>query len=173
MKLKIARLVWLYFKRGELGEILASSSHLDRRSFIKVLALGLFDIFITLPLTVYDLVQNFLPGGITTFWPGWKTAHSEISSVPTITSEEWKSAGPVVVSSIIVNEWINPLFAIIFFTLFGLTENNRLWYRNLFWKMVAKPLGFAPRLQPVAPSDIVFVSVPVPIDSNEVRTEIK
>lgn len=172
IKLKIARLVWFYFKRGELGEILASSSHFDRRSFIKVLALGLFDIFITLPLTVYDLVQNFSPGGITTFWPGWKIAHSEISSVPTITSVEWKSAGPLVVSSIIINEWINPLFAIVFFALFGLTENNRLWYCDLFRK-ITKCLGFTPRLQPVAPSDIVFVSVPMPIDSNEVHTEIK
>lgn len=93
------------------------------------------------------LADTVRDGGVPTFWPGWSATHSEISSVPTATAEEWKSVGFGVVFGLRFSQWSNPAFAVMFFALFGLTESNRLWYRNLFWKML-KPFGFIPHVKP-------------------------
>lgn len=154
----------MYFKHRELDELVASHSQLGRGSFFKILALGLFDIIFTLPIGIFDVVVDVFDADLPTFWPGWKVTHSDFSSIPTITSDEWKSAGFASVSSIRFAQWINPAFAIVFFVLFGLTEKNRLWYQGIFWKAL-KPFGCRPCQEPVT-SDIIFRSVPVPPGSN-------
>ena len=149
-----------YFKRNrELDATLASSTTMNRSGFLKLLALGLFDILLTLPLSIVALVQDILQGGITGFWPGWKAVHASFSTIPTATSEEWKSAGFWTVFSIRLSQWINPIFAVAFFLLFGITEQKRAWYRSIFWK-VMRPFGLKPRVDPVT-SDVVFGSGPV------------
>jgi len=164
-------LIRKYFKhRREIDEIIASHAHLDSGRFFKIVALGLFDILITLPAGIFDLATELLEGGLPTFWPGWRATHAAFSSIPTVTSNEWKSSGFGSVSDIRFSQWINPLFAIVFFVLFGLTAKNRLWYRGLFWKTM-KPFGITPRPDPVA-SDIVFGSAPVPPGSNVSGTRI-
>lgn len=153
--------------RRELNELLASNSNLDRGSFFKIMALGIFDILLTLPVGVFDLVLEILEGDIPTFWSGWRASHSEFSSIPTVTAIEWKSGGFGAVSSIIISQWSNPLYAIVFFTLFGLTEKNRQWYANLFWKIL-ELFGCKPRQNYMA-SDIVFHSTSVPPGFNVSR----
>lgn len=158
--LKPARLIWTYFNHRELDEALASGSPLNRRGFHKILALGLFDILLTFPSTLVNLlVDTVRDDGVATFWSGWRAAHSNFSSVSTSTSEEWKSVGFGVILGIKFGQWNYPAFAIMFFALFGLTENNRVWYRNIFWKML-KPFGFLPHLKPKS-SAIAFGSGPV------------
>lgn len=133
---------------------------MNRRGFHKILALGLFDILLTFPSTLVNLlVDTVRDDGVATFWPGWRAAHSNFSSVSTSTSEEWKSVGFGVILGIKFGQWNYPAFAIMFFALFGLTENNRVWYRNIFWKML-KPFGFLPHLKPKS-SAIAFGSGPV------------
>lgn len=150
----------MYFKHKELDELLASNSHLlDRGSFFKILALGLFDILIALPVGIFSLVTDVLEQSVPTFYPGWTAVHSGFSSVRTVASNEWKSSGFGSVSSIRISQWSNPLFAIVFFALFGLTDRNKLWYCNLLWK-VLRPFGCKPRQEPVT-SDILFGSAPV------------
>ena len=83
-----------YFKRNrDLDATLASNTTMNRSGFHKLLALGLFDILLTLPLSIVALVEDLLQGNITEFWPGWKAVHASFSTIPTVTSEEWKSAG--------------------------------------------------------------------------------
>lgn len=94
------------------------------------------------------------------FWPGWKAVHSDITVVDKVTAEEWMSSGPGFVSNVRFTQWINPLIAVVFFALFGITEDNKRWYRRIFWKIM-KPFGFTPRQDPVA-SKIVFGSAPAP-----------
>ena len=149
-----------YFKRNrELDATLASSTTMNRSGFLKLLALGLFDILLTLPLSIVALVQDILQDGITGFWPGWKAAHASFSTISTDTSEEWESAGSWMVFSIRFDQWINPIFAVAFFLLFGTTKQKRAWYRSIFWK-VMRPFGLEPRVDPVA-SDVVFKSGPM------------
>ena len=148
-----------YFKRNhELDATLASNTTMNRSGFLKLLALGLFDSLLTLPLSIVALVQAILQVGITGFWPGWKAVHASFSTIPTVTSEEWKSAGLWIVLSIRFNQWLCPIFAVAFFLLFGTTKQKRDWYRNIFWK-VMRPFGLKPRVNPVT-SDIVFGSGP-------------
>ena len=158
-----ARLIMTYFRRNQdLDATLESNtSHttMNGSAFFKLLALGLFDILLTLPLAILQLVVNILGGNILGFWPGWKVAHASFSTIPTATSEEWKSSGFWTVFGIEVDHWINVIFAVTFFILFGITERKRAWYRSIFWR-VMRPLGLKARVDPVA-SDIVFGSGPM------------
>ena len=149
-----------YFKHNrELDATLASNTTMNRSAFFKLLALGLFDILLTLPIQILSLVHAILQGGISGFWPGWKAVHASFSTIPTVTSEEWKSAGFWTVISFSLDQWVNPIFAVAFFLLFGTTKQKRDWYRGIFWK-VMRPFGLKPRVDPVA-SDVVFGSGPM------------
>ena len=149
-----------YFKRNrDLDATLASNTTMNRSAFFKLLALGLFDILLTLPITSLGLVQDILQGGITGFWPGWKAVHASFSTIPTVTLEEWKSAGFWFVFNIRFSQWVNPIFAVAFFLLFGTTKEKRDWYRSIFWKIML-PLGLKPHVTLVE-SDIAFGSGPI------------
>ena len=86
---------------------------------------------ITLPITILGLTSDLSQDGKLIFWPGWKVAHTDFSSVPTFTSEEWKAKGAWTVFSVRLDQWIGPLFASGFFMIFGLTERKRARYRNI------------------------------------------
>ena len=149
-----------YFRRNrELDITLESNTSLNRAAFFKLLALGLFDILLTLPLSIIQFVEELLQVDITGFWPGWKVAHASFSTIPTFNSEEWKASGFWTVFNIKYSLWINPIYAVAFFLLFGITEKKRAWYRSLFWKAML-PLGLKPRVSPAA-SNIEFGSVPM------------
>ena len=146
-----------YFKRNrDLDATLASNTTMNRSTFFKLLTLGLFDILLTLPISILGFLQDILQGSIAGFWPGWKAVHASFSTIPTVTSEEWKSAGSWTVFTFRINQWVNPTFAVAFFFLFGTTKQKRAWYRSIFWK-VMRPFGLEPRVDPVA-SDVVFSS---------------
>ena len=149
-----------YFKRNhDLDATLASNTTMNRSGVLKLLALGIFDILLTLPITILGLVQDLLHGNIAGFWPGWGTVHASFSTIPTATSEEWKSAGIWTVLNVRFNQWVCPIFAVAFFLLFGTTKQKRDWYRSIFWKLV-RPFGLKPRVDPVT-SDVMFGSGPV------------
>ena len=149
-----------HFKRNRgLDATLASNTTMNGSAFLKLLALGLFDILLTLPLVILSLIQDLLQGNITGFWPGWKTVHASFSTIPTATSEEWKSAGFWTVFTLRFDQWINTIFAVAFFLLFGTTKQKRDRYRSIFWKVV-RPFGLEPRVDPIA-SDVVFGSGPM------------
>ena len=157
-----ARLVITYFKHNnELDATLASNTTLNRNAFLKLLVLGLFDILLTLPIMILSLITELLESKAAGFWPGWKAIHSDFSTIPTLTSEEWKAGGFWSNFSIRFDQWDNPIFALAFFLLFGLTKQKRSWYRSIFWRAV-KPFGLRPRVDPVV-SSIAFGSRPGPI----------
>lgn len=131
-----ARIIYTYCQRRKLDEFLQNGSPIRRQCVLKLMVLGSFDIFITLPITTLNLITAFFQhGGITTFWPRWKATHANISAVTKVTSEEWKSAGWSTIVNIRFSQWISPLFAVVFFVLFGITEKNKLWYRDMFRKV--------------------------------------
>ena len=144
-----------------MNRALASNASIDRNGFLKLLVLGVFDVIITLPFAVMVLVTDLLFGGDISFWPGWKAIHSDFSTIPTVTSEEWKTLGFWTIFEVRFYQWVNPILALAFFLLFGLTEQKRSWYRSIFWRAV-KPFGSRPRVDPVV-SSIDFGSGPVPI----------
>ena len=150
-------MIFTYFRHNrDLNGALASNTSIDRNRFFKLLVLGVFDVIITMPPQVIDLVTDLRIVGNISFWPGWKAIHGDFSTIPTATSEEWKKLGFWSNFSIRFAQWVNPIFALAFFLLFGLTEPKRSWYRSIFWRAV-KPFGFRPRVDPVV-SSIAFGS---------------
>ena len=138
----------------DLNETFASSAVVNRNGFFKLLALGLFDMFITLPVAIIQIVGDTRADGVSVFWPGWEAVHIDFSSIPTATAVEWKAAGSWTIFEIRFNQWINPILAMTFFLLFGLTQRKRAQYRCVFWK-VMKPFGIRPDTDVVA-STIAF-----------------
>lgn len=157
---QIARLIWIYFQHRKLGEIL-DCSPINRDYFSKLLALGLFDALIMFPNALRNVVTPlFIGGGVSVFWIGWRAVQVNISDVPKVTSDGWKSAGWCTILQIRCSQWLSPLFAVVFFALFGLTEKNRLWYREMFRKLM-KPFGFTFCQNPTA-STFIYCPGPVP-----------
>ena len=168
----IARLILTYLRRnGDLDRKLASNSVLDRHVFIKLLALGMFDIIMTLPYTTLELALDVVQG-VDGFWPGWKDAHEGFSEIPTLTTKELSSSGFWLMFGFELEKWVNVLLAVAFFALFGLTERKRAMYGRIFWAAV-KPFGLKPHVDPEA-SAIVFepgsAVNPCTIDSTNVTT---
>ena len=118
--------------------------------YARLLTLGLIDSVITLPITITELVVSLLrSGNDIQFWPGLGIAHTNVTLVNTLTTEEWKSEGLWSVVEIRFSQRSCPFTAIVFFALFGFTEHKRSQYRNFFCKIM-KPFGFIPRANPVA-----------------------
>ena len=118
--------------------------------YTRLLALGLIDSVITLPVTIAELVVSRLRSGNDyPFWPGLSTVHATITAVDAIPTEKWKLQGMWLNVELRFSQWSCPFTALVFFALFGLTEQKRAQYRNLFWKIM-KPLGFIPRASPIA-----------------------
>ena len=144
--------------RGYNNE-LDHTADFDHYMYTRLLALGLIDSVLTLPVTVAELVVSRLRSGNNTpFWPGLRTVHATITDVNTVTTERWKAQGIWMVIELKFSQWSCPFCALVFFALFGLTERKRTQYRNLFWKIM-KPLGMIPRADSTA-SGIWFVSRP-------------
>ena len=109
--------------------------------YVRLLALGLIDSVLTLPVTAAVLVISLLRSGNDShFWPGFNIAHMKVAQVYYLTTEEWKAEGLWNVVEIRFSQWSCPFTALVFFALFGLTEQKRAQYRDLFWK-VLKPFG--------------------------------
>lgn len=166
----IARLIYAYCQHRKLNAVLENGLPMHRQNVLKLMVLGLFDISITLPITTLNLITTVLKhGGISTFWPQWNSTHTNISAVSKITSNGWKSAGWTTILNIRFSQWLCPLFAVVFFILFGITEKNNIWYRDMF-RTILSPFTSKPR-ESVAPPTFAGDPCSVPRSSaNRVRT---
>lgn len=150
----VAWIVWAFYKhRREMEEHLATDSLINRSNYIRFLILGCVDILFTLPVTIINFLQEVLSEK-TTFWPGFAVVHAQFSTIPTTTTEQWKSLGIWVNFIVRFNQWINPVWAVIFFGIFGFSKEARARYSWAFWKVV-RPFGFKPRPQPEV-SEVMF-----------------
>ena len=156
-----ARLVLTYYRhKKELDAALENDNSFNRQSFFKILALGLFDAILTLPIIIMNLVAEISQNEVDGFWQNWNSIHEFLTFIPTVTAEEWKSAGFWTVFPFRFNQWINVVMAIAFFVLFGLTEERRAWYRGLFLAIM-RPLGLKHRSEVEVSSIILFGSGPM------------
>ena len=162
----IAKLIYTYIgAKKDLEQISTTSgAAFNRRGFTKVLALGLFDTLITFPLGILNIVIRAQQIHTS---DALSTKHATTREILTITSREWRSAGFGVVYSVRIDQWADPFFAVIFFCLFGLTEQKRAWYRDLFWSAMRR-FGVTPR--PDDPHTSVIVFVPHYVDTSKSAT---
>ena len=115
------------------------------------MALGCIDVVLVLPLSILLLVQGYA-GSPLPFWPGWDVIHSDWGPV-SVPADEWKPF-PWDNFEVRWDEWINVLLAVIFFSLFGVTEEAVSNYRLAFLA-AAKRFGYTPSVKAEA-SAVVF-----------------
>lgn len=120
-----------------MNEFLSSSNSVNHSSYLRILALGCLDIFVTLPIGILGLVIDVKQNMIV-FYTGWTVLHTEWEPLG-ITKEMWGST-PFGTFDVKWNEWVNVFFALIYFALFGLTAEARAKYRRTF-RLFLRPTG--------------------------------
>lgn len=104
--------------------------------------LGCLDAFITLPITITGLVGNIIGiGPLFSFYLGWTAIHSDWE--PTFFAKSMWSKIKWNVVSLSWDKWVNPFWALVFFSLFGLTPEARKGYRKLY-RFLTNPFGVRP-----------------------------
>lgn len=114
-------------------------AELNQSHIYRVFALGCFDAFITLPITITNLVLNIeRTRPLFNFYQGWAYIHSDWE--PVLVPKSVWSATNMFVFTVHWDEWINPFFALVFFALFGLTPEARKGYRR-FFRFLRRPFN--------------------------------
>lgn len=155
---QIARIIYTFYRhRRELNEYLGSVDEgISQSHFLRMLALGCFDMFITLPIQVIALFISAMDSPPFRFYKGWTYIHSDWG--PNLEPKSLWSTSKWTVFIVHWDEWLYPFFALVFFTLFGLTPEARKGYRRLF-RVLCRP--FRAKQEAIAEevfSDIVFKS---------------
>lgn len=122
-----------------MKETLDSSEELDQSHFFRMFALGCLDSLITLPIAILGLVTNIIgTGPFFRFYLGWTAIHSDWE--PTLFPKSVWSIVRWNVYSLNWDKWINPFWALVFFSLFGLTPEAKKGYGRLF-RYLRRPFG--------------------------------
>lgn len=130
--LRIAALIWTFYaQRREIDAFLVGNRLLSRNHYFRILTMEvviLVNMVAALVMIAFD-VRLFadLPGGLQ-FWPGWKEIHTDWQPV-SVSSSEWDGSSWNRFATR-WNEWINPIFAFIFFLVYGLSNPARARYRR-------------------------------------------
>jgi len=128
-----------YRRRKEMKEYFDSSDEgLSQSHIYRMLALGCFDTVITLPVTIVVLVVSILHAKPFEFYQGWTYTHSNWG--PALIPKNAWSTDKWAVFTVHWGEWLMPFIALVFFTLFGLTQAAKEGYRRLF-RFLCKPFG--------------------------------
>ena len=120
-----------YHHRKEVNEFLGSNGSINHSNYYRILALGLLDVLLTLPISILGITVDAVQEPID-FWPGWAAGHADWSEIAQAPASLWQSIFWVNFT-IRWDEWINTAFALVFFLLFGLTGEARAGYRRAFW----------------------------------------
>lgn len=136
----LAWIIYTFYRhRRELNEYLGSSNEgISQSHFLRMLVLGCFDMFITLPTQVIALVISAMDSAPFRFYNGWAYIHSDWG--PNLQPKSLWSTGKWTVFIVHWDEWLYPFFALVFFALFGLTPEARKGYRR-FFRMLCRPFG--------------------------------
>lgn len=135
-----------------MNEFLSSSGSMSHNTYLRILALGCLDVFVTLPIGVLGLAVDIKENRIV-FYQGWTTIHS-FWEPQQVTKEMW-TVTPFGTFDVKWNEWISVFFALVFFVLFGLTSEAREKYRRVL-RFVLRPVGLKYAATDTVLSDVVF-----------------
>lgn len=159
--IKKARTLWTIYKQyKEVNAFLSTgNTTIDRPNYTRLFILSALDVIVSLPLLIFITISEFTSGPVL-FWPGWSFIHQYIGQVVQASTEEWNHLGGFWLRFYLKwNQWIGPVWAVIFFALFGLTEDARMRYKSIFWA-VMKPFGLKPREVLETPQEQMFYAQP-------------
>ncbi|KAI0309274.1 pheromone A receptor-domain-containing protein [Amylostereum chailletii] len=128
-------ILWHFYRHSrQTNAFLRTNASVNRAKYIRVFAIGCIDILLTLPIGFLIFatdIQNTVAGDIG-FWPGWSSIHEDWDEPVPIPAAEWRSTRLSAFGTI-WGEYINVVFALLFFALFGLTGDARAFYYHAFW----------------------------------------
>ncbi|KZV71043.1 fungal pheromone STE3G-protein-coupled receptor [Peniophora sp. CONT] len=168
------RITWTFYRqRREINQFLHSSGSVTSTMYLRILALASFDILLTLPIGIVNVVLSVvsdLVRGDFPFYNGWAHVHENWGPV-SVPYANLEALGPSILGQLYFTYWTSPVLAFAIFGLFGLAAEARASY----WRIICKIGGWF-RCIPNAPgqkaspplSSIVFVAptqVAVSIDA--------
>ena len=117
---------------------MASNSNLTFNRYFRLMGLASIEILFTIPLTIYNIVENLRVAPIYEF-RGLADLHYKFSRVNSMAAISWRSS-PELVKVMNFRVWAPIGCALIFFCFFGLAEEARKHYK-LALSSVAKRVG--------------------------------
>jgi hypothetical protein len=128
-----ARIIYTFYRqRRDVARYLASNSTVNRSRYLRVLAIGLFDILLTLPFGVAGVVQNahgFGPGESLMLYGGWTALHADWTPL-SFAYADLVADGTWSVFGLYFTHWTSPVLGLAIFALFGLTQDARATYAS-------------------------------------------
>ncbi|KAI0310628.1 GPCR fungal pheromone mating factor [Amylostereum chailletii] len=130
------RLVWSFYKhQRRLNEFARTTdpNSCTRSRFLRLLLIASFDVLVTLPCGVLNLVMNVKGGPLSHFWEGWSIVHSPAEWPAHLAPASLWRQNPWYRAMVAFDQWANVVLALAFFVLFGITHQSRALYARAFW----------------------------------------
>ena len=145
-------------RRVQFAELISTNSSLNVSRYIRLMLLALFNMTLTVPLSVYSIYLN--SHGIQLApWISWENVHYNFSRVEFVPSIIWRSI-PAFNTSVELTRWLFPVSAFLFFALFGFASEAQKQYRTLFRRchkaLVRKSTTSKPSKTPYLPRSVFF-----------------
>lgn len=108
--------------------------------------LGCLDAVLLFPIGLYSFISDLMIRPLP-FWLGWTYVHSDWAPFG-IPASAWKAG----ISSTLQTRYdqvVNPILAIVFFLIFGLTKQARAKYWSAFY-FILRPFGLNPPKRPAS-----------------------
>ena len=119
-----------WYRRVQFAELISTNSSLNVSRYIRLMLLALFNMTLTVPLSVFSIYLN--SHGIQLApWISWENVHYNFSRVEFVPSIIWRSI-PAFNASVELTRWLFPVSAFLFFALFGFASEAQKQYRTLF-----------------------------------------
>lgn len=130
----------LYNRRSKFKAVLLKNYRIKFHQYCRLILLSVVEITLTIPLATYILVRNITQVPIYT-WKGLVDLHYHFGRIDQYPIDIWTQSPAKRQTEI--DEWLIIACAIVFFLLFGLTEEARIRYLSGF-NAVAGCIGIPP-----------------------------
>ena len=138
----------------------------SRSRYFRLMVLASIDILITIPTEVFLMAEAIISsknlfGGHIPASLNWHKVHSTISVIFLVPADEWRTSLNIGVYQ--YANWINFVWALLFFLIFGTTRDMFNRYKLAFW-FCLRPFGLIRREQvPLVLPPMKFEAAPPPM----------
>ncbi|KAI0054491.1 STE3-domain-containing protein, partial [Artomyces pyxidatus] len=121
--------IYRFYVHGRELASLLSVDRAHRGRYIRLAILASTDLFLSIPLDVWQLHGN---AKVVRPWVSWQTVHADFSAVTPIPTALWTSDAQTI-ASLEVTRWSTVLCGFLFFALFGtFSQEAREHYRSAY-----------------------------------------
>lgn len=122
---------WFWIRRRQFQTVLASSaSPYNQSRYVRMLALTAVDMLVFFPACFGGLLRHLKASHLQSY-PSWASVHSAFNRHYAISAEDM-SQSPDTLASLLLSRWLCPVSAFIFFAMFGLSQEARQAYMQVF-----------------------------------------